>query len=603
MRWGALLCALLFSVVVYAEEEKSTGLDLDMKDADIRTLIEWVADQTGKNIVIDPRVKGKVTVVTSEAIPAEDLNQLLSSVLSVHGFALIKENNVYKVVPETDAKSSSLPVNEQHATAGDNVVKLFKLNNVSATQLVNLLKPMVPQSAYIAAYPDRNYIIVADRAVNIAKIDDLVGRLDQAWEVNTDVLPLKYANAQDILTMVNGLFPKPKAETPEGFFSIGADVRSNSIVVAGEEVLRRQVREVVARLDRKVKGVGNTKVFYLHYLRAADTLPVVQSLSSSIQKQGLNAQESSVEVNIQASEATNALVVTGPPDVIDALEYIIKKLDIRRAQVLVEAVIVEVSETEGLELGIEWRTSASAKGGDGLYGGTLFRDGTGAGAADEAPDLLSGLALGFYRNGSLRGLFKALETNDSLNILSKPNLVTLDNEEAKIVVGQNVPFVTGRSTSAATPADNPFQTIERKDVGITLTIKPQVNEGDAVTLDITQEISSVSNSRVAQAQDIITNTRSVKTRVLVEDGQTLVLGGLISDELQDGDAKVPFLGSVPIVGALFRSDKKSKKKNNLMIFIQPRIIRSTEDAQLVTGGRYRYVDQTAERMGYDLKAQ
>jgi general secretion pathway protein D len=603
MRRGVALCVLLFCALLSAEEEPKAGLELDMKDADIRTLIEWVADQTGKNIVIDPRVNGKVTVVTSESIAQEDLDQLLSSILSVHGFALIKENNVFTVVPEANAKSSSLPVNEEDARAGDNVVKLFKLNNVSATQLVNLLKPMVSQSAYMAAYPDRNYIIVADRAVNIVKISDLVARLDQQWEMGTEVIPLTYANAQDILSMVNALFPKPKADTPDGFFSIGADVRTNSILVAGDGVLRRQVSEVVARLDRKVKGVGNTKVFYLHYLRAADTLPVVQSLSASIQKQGLNAQDTIVEVNIQASEATNALVVTGPPDVIEAVEYIIKKLDIRRAQVLVEAVIVEVSETEGKELGIEWRTSASAKSGDGWYGGTLYRDGAGSGAVDEAPNLLSGLAMGFYRNGSLRGLFKALETNDSLNILSKPNLVTLDNEEAKIVVGQNVPFVTGRSTSASSPTDNPFQTIERKDVGITLTIKPQVNEGDAITLDITQEISSVSNSRVVQAQDIITNTRSVKTRVLVEDGQTLVLGGLISDELQGGDAKVPFLGRVPVIGALFRSDRKSKKKNNLMIFIQPRIIRSTGDAQLVTGGRYRYIDETAERMGYGLDVQ
>lgn len=420
--------------------------------------------------------------------------------------------------------------------------------------------------------------------------------------MNVDVLPLSYGNAPDILTMVSSLFPKPKGEGPEGFFSIGADVRTNSIVVAGDEVLRRQVRDVVARLDRKVQGVGNTRVFYLHYLRAADTLPVVQSLSASIQKQGLNAQGPAVEVNIQASEATNALVVTGPPDVVEAVEYIIKKLDIRRAQVLVEAVIVEVTEGTGRELGIEWRTSDSSKGGDGWYGGTLYRD-SGTGKVDERPDLLSGLTLGFYRNGSLRGLFKALETNDELNILSKPNLVTLDNEEAKIVVGQNVPFVTGRSTSAATPVDNPFQTIERKDVGITLTVKPQVNEGDAVTLDITQEISSVSNAKVAQAQDIITNTRSVKTRVLVEDGQTLVLGGLISDEVQNGDAGVPFLAKVPLIGTLFRSEDKSKRKSNLMIFIQPRIIRDNADAQLVTGGRYRYVDQTARQMGYELNAQ
>lgn len=597
------LVLALFSAWLHAEEKASSSFGLDMKGADIRSLIEWVADQTGKNIVIDPRVKGRVSVVTGGAIGEADLGQLLSSVLSVHGYALIKEGSVYKVVPDADAKSSSIPVGEQHASAGDNVVKLFKLNNVSAVQLVNLLKPMVPQTAYIAAYPERNYIIVADRAVNISKIDDLVGQLDRVWAVSTEVLTLEFASAQDILTMLNGLFPKPKSETPEGFFSIGADVRTNSIVVAGDEVLRRQVKDVVARLDRKVQGLGNSRVFYLHYLRAADVLPAIQSISSSIQKQGLNIQESSVEVNIQASEATNALVVTGPPDVIEAVEHIIRKLDIRRAQVLVEAVIVEVSEAQGRELGVEWRTSSSGKGGDGWYGGTLYRDGTGGGAADEAPNLLSGLSLGFYRNGSLRGLIKALETGESLNILSKPNLVTLDNEEAKIVVGQNVPFVTGRSTSAASPVENPFQTIERKDVGITLTIKPQVNEGDAVTLDITQEISSVSNARVAQAQDIITNTRSVKTRVLVEDGQTLVLGGLISDEQQEGNASVPFLGRVPVLGALFRSDRNNKKKNNLMIFIQPRILRSTEDAQLVTGGRYHYIDQAARRMGYEFNAE
>lgn len=602
MRLIVVGLALLFSMWSYAEEE-SKSLNLDMKDADIRTLIEWVAGQTGKNIVIDPRVKGQVTVVTSEPIEPEDMNQLLSSVLSVHGYALIKENNIYKVVPEADAKSSSLPVGERDAEAGDNVVKLFKLKNVSSGQLVSLLKPMVPQTAYISAYPDRNYIIVADRAVNIAKIDDLISRLDQEWKVNSDVLPLKYGNAQDILTMVNNQFPKPKADTPEGFFSIGADVRTNSIVVTGDEVLRRQVRDLVKRLDRKVAGVGNTQVFYLHYLRAADLLPVVQSMAASVQKQGLNVQESTVEVNVQASIATNALAVNGSPEVLEAVDYLVKKLDIRRAQVLVEAVIVEVLEGDGLDLGVEWRTSDSARAGDGWYGGTLYRDTPKAGEADETPNLLNGLTLGFYKNGSLRALFKALETNDALNILSKPNLVTLDNEEAKIVVGQNVPFVTGSTTSAATPADNPFQTIERKDVGITLTVKPQINEGDAVTLEITQEISSVSNAKVSQAQDIITNTRSVKTRVLVQDGQTLVLGGLISDESQGGDAGVPYLSQIPIIGALFRSEKTNKKKSNLMIFIQPKIIRDSEQAQLVTGGRYRYIEQPAKRMGYDLNAQ
>lgn len=602
MRWAVLSTALLVSTWICAEEA-GNDLHLDMKDADIRTLIEWVAVQTDRNIVIDPRVKGQVTVMTSEAIAPEDLNQLLSSVLSVHGYALIKENNIYKVVPETDAKTSSLPVGGSDKGAGDNVIKLFKLQNVSSSQLVTLLKPLVPQSAYISAYPDRNYIIVADREVNIAKIDDLVARLDQEWEVSTDVLPLTYGNAQDILAMVSSLFPKPQNNSPEAFFSIGADVRTNSILVSGDEVMRRQVREVVQRLDQKIEAVGNTKVFYLHYLRAADALPIVQSLGASIQKQGSNAKDSAAEVNVQASETTNALVVTGSPVVLDAIEHVLKKLDIRRAQVLVEAVIVEVLEGDGLDLGVEWRTSDSARGGDGWYGGTLYRDGAKAGAIDETPDLLNGLTFGFYRNGSLRGLFKALETNDALNILSKPNLVTLDNEEAKIVVGQNVPFVTGSTTSAATPAENPFQTIQREDVGITLTVKPQVNEGDSVTLDIQQEISSISTSAVTQAQDIITNTRSVKTRVLVQDGQTLVLGGLISDESNDSESRVPFLGKIPLIGALFKSKNGTKKKSNLMIFIQPRIIRDSEQAQLITGGRYRYVEQPAKQMGYELKGQ
>ena len=590
------LVLLAFSAVA---ESKNEQFGVDLEDTDIRTLIQWVASQTGKKIVLDPRVKGRVTLTTNGPIENEDLNQLLNTVLSVNGYALVNDNGIYKVIPEADAKSSSLPVGAVDGVAGDTAIKLYKLDNVSSTQLVNILKPLVSQSAYLAAYPDRNFIIAADRAANLKKLDELVKRLDQSWQVNSDVVPLSFANAADILAMVNGLFPKPQANSPESFFAIGADVRTNSIVIAGDEVMRRQVKAVIAKLDRKVQGVGNTKVIYLHYLRAADALPIVQSLGTSIQKQKLNVYDAAVDVSIQASESTNALVVTGPPEVLAAIDDVVKKLDIRRAQVLVEAVIVEVSENLKKELGVEWRTASSAVGGDGWFGGTLYRDS--GGAADETPGLFSGLSLGFYRNGSLRALIRALETQDALNILSKPNLVTLDNEEAKIIVGQNVPFVTGRSTSAATPVSNPFQTIERKDVGISLTIKPQVNEGDAVTLDILQEISSVSNSRVAQAQDIVTNTRSVKTRVLVQDGQTLVLGGLISDESQNGDAQVPFLGKIPIIGAAFKSDNKSKKKNNLMIFIQPRIIRTVDDAQLVTGGRYRYIDKSAASMGYKIE--
>ncbi|KTS70907.1 hypothetical protein NS274_23130 [Pseudomonas oryzihabitans] len=598
MRAVVFLSLLMLFFSAFAEnKEEQFGVDLE--DTDIRSLIQWVASQTGKKVVLDPRVKGRVSLTTNGPINNEDLNQLLNTVLSVNGYALVNDNGIYKVIPEADAKTSGLPIGTVDGMAGDNAIKLYKLENVSSTQLVNILKPLVSQSAYITAYPDRNFIIAVDRAANLKKIDDLVKRLDQSWQVNSDVIPLSFANAADILSMVNGLFPKPQANSPESFFAIGADVRTNSIVIAGDEVMRRQVKAVIAKLDRKVQGVGNTKVIYLHYLRAADALPVVQSLGTSIQKQKLNAYDAAVDVNIQASESTNALIVTGPPEVIATIDDVIKKLDIRRAQVLVEAVIVEVSENLRKELGVEWRTASSAVGGDGWFGGTLYRDG--GGAPNETPNLLTGLSLGFYRNGSLRALIRALETQDALNILSKPNLVTLDNEEAKIIVGQNVPFVTGRSTSAATPVSNPFQTIERKDVGISLTIKPQVNEGDAVTLDILQEISSVSNSRVAQAQDIVTNTRSVKTRVLVQDGQTLVLGGLISDESQNGDAQVPFLGKIPIIGAAFRNDSKSKKKNNLMIFIQPRIIRTADDAQLVTGGRYRYIDKSAASMGYKLE--
>nr|WP_298164901.1 type II secretion system secretin GspD [uncultured Pseudomonas sp.] len=573
-----------------------------MQDTNIRSFIEWIAKETGKNFIIDPRVTGKVTVISNETMTPEEAYRVFLSVLQVHGFSAIESESAVKVIPDANAKQSGVPLVDDDQLNGDQqVVRVIRTEHVPATQLVNILRPMVPQVGHLVAYPDSNALIISDRASNINQLLKLVIEIDRAGQFEIDVIPLKFSNAKEISSILSSLATQAGGQEGASKMNVAVDERTNSVLISGDPSKRQQLRDVLANLDRPGNLIRDTRVTYLHYLKASEVAPILQNVASSIQKQDKDIGITGAEISIQASDTTNALIISAPPTIMATIDSVIKRLDIRRAQVLVEAVIVEVSNNKFNELGIQWKTSESAIGGNGVFGG--ITSSIKSNNIDNFPGspvkLDAGLSLGFYNNGSLRSLVRALATDDSMNILSTPNLVTLDNEEGKIVVGQNVPFVTGSSTSASNPSTNPFQTIERQDVGITLKIKPQINEGDSITLNVYQEISSVSND--TSAADIVTNKRSIETKVLIKDNMTLVLGGLISDEMRDSGDKVPFLGKVPIIGRLFRSDRKEVIKKNLMIFIKPTIINDFEHADQLTEGKYNFIrDKQLQYSGQEL---
>ena len=599
----ALLLALLMPLPGLAESESpgeaqvepvaaadNGNVKINMQDTNIRSFIEWIAKATGKNFIIDPRVTGKVTVISNEAMPPEEAYRVFLSVLQVHGFSAIESDSAIKVIPDANAKQSGVPlVGDSQLNDDQLVVRVIRTQHIPATQLVTILRPMVPQVGHLAAYPDSNALIISDRASNINQLLKLVTEIDRAGQFEIDVIPLKFANAKELSAMLGTLVPQGAGQEGASKLNVSVDERTNSVLISGDPSKRQQLRDVIAHLDRPGNLIRDTQVIYLHYLKASEVGQILQNVASGIQKQDKDVGVSGAEVSIQANDTTNALIVSAPPAIMRTIEGVVERLDIRRAQVLVEAVIVEVSGKRVDELGVQWKTSNSAIDGEGLFGG--FRSSVKGSAFDSFPGdpvkLDGGLSLGFYHNGSLRSLVRALSTDDSTNILSTPNLVTLDNAEGKIVVGQNVPFVTGNATSSGTPVTNPFQTIERQDVGITLKITPQINEGDSVTLKVYQEISSVSND--TSAADIITNKRSIETSVLIKDGATLVLGGLISDELHDSGDKVPFLGKLPVLGWLFRSDKKEVDKKNLMVFIKPTIINDFDHADELSKGKYDFI--------------
>ncbi|WP_165497339.1 type II secretion system secretin GspD [Phytopseudomonas dryadis] len=589
-----LLCLLAMLPLPAAAEDPakqpSSEVQINMQDTNIRSFIEWIAKATGKNFIIDPRVTGKVTVISNEAMKPEEAYRVFLSVLQVHGFSAIESDSAIKVIPDANAKQTGVPlVNDDQLNDDQQVVRVIRTQHVPATQLVNILRPMVPQVGHLAAYPDSNAMVISDRASNINQLMKLISEIDRAGQFEIDVIPLKFASAKELSAIIGNLVPQAGGEGSSKM-NVSVDERTNSVLISGDPSKRQQLRDVLSNLDKPGNIVRDTQVLYLHYLKASDVAQILQNVASSLQKQDKDVGISGAEISIQANDTTNALVISAPPAIMKTVEDVVARLDIRRAQVLVEAVIVEVSDNKVNDIGVQWRTSDGSIGGDGFYGG--FTSSARGNSIDTFPgsptvNLDAGFSMGFYRNNSLRALIKALSTDDSMNILSTPNLVTLDNEEGKIVVGQNVPFVTGSSTSASNPSTNPFQTIERQDVGITLKIKPQINEGDSVTLNIYQEISSVTND--TSAADIVTNKRSIETRVLVQDNMTLVLGGLISDEMRDSGDKVPFLGKVPVIGRLFRSERKEVNKKNLMVFIKPTIINDFHLADQLTEGKYNFI--------------
>ncbi|MCP3999810.1 MAG: type II secretion system secretin GspD [Gammaproteobacteria bacterium] len=579
------------------------------KDADIEQIIEAVGAVTGKNFIIDPRVKAQVTMVSSTPMSAEAFYEAFLSILQVYGYVAVPSGSVIKILP--DANARQLPGWEDAAAgnrrADDIVTKIVQVKNVAAAQLVPILRPLIPQYGHLAAHPASNMLIISDRSANVDRIMSIIRRIDQSSDEEYEVIRLNHASAAETVRVVSSLQQGTGAENAGRSTTVVADERTNSILISGDKADRLRLRTLIAHLDTPLEDGGDTRVRYLRY---SDALDLATKLETQYNRSsgGLEAgPQSATDITIWADEQTNALVITAPPKTMRAMMGVIDKIDIRRAQVLVEAIIVEVSAQKTAELGITWAvynqgTIAAATNFPNVTPGIVGL----AGVIDESVEKVAGaLASGAnFGIGSVSdsgtsfvGLIQALEADADTNIMATPTLVTMDNEEAEINVGQEVPFVTGSysNTGSADGSVNPFQTVEREQVGLTLKITPQINEGDAILLEIDQEVSSLASSTAAV--DLITNNRTITTSVIVDDAGTLVLGGLIQDEMRDVEQRVPILGSLPLIGALFRATRTEVVKTNLMIFIKPTILRDNVETAYETNAKYRTIRnmQLAER--------
>ena len=575
-RWlSATLLSLAITPFGMADE-----VSLSLENADIKDLIQWASKHIDKTIIVHPAVKGRVSVLAGYPIDEKEAYDVFMSVLQVHGFAVVETDQSIKILPDALAKQSSPGYAGPTTLDEEIVVQLVKVRNVAAAPLVSLLRPLMPQIAHLGAYPQSNTLIIADRAQNVAKIVKIVKDIDRVGTIDIEVIPLQFASAKDIVTVISKLMGQQQTEPSHNKLTYVADERSNSILLTGDPISRKQISKLIDKLDQPLSGDGNTQVIYVYYAKAVDLVPILQSVSGSLQKAEKDQPFESSEVSIQASEANNALIITAPPALLNTMKGVIQKLDIRRQQVLVEAVIVEVNDSVLDDLGIQWQTSTPANG---EFSGFSAIPTNVPNTA--LPALGSGLTLGYFKNNSLRALIRALETDSTANVLSTPTIVTLDNEEAEILVGSNVPFITGSNTNESSPTTNPFQTIQRQDIGITLKVKPRINENDSMTLAIEQTVESIGSSTVTTA-DIITNKRNIKTNVLLENDQVLVLGGLISDEVSNVESRVPVLGHIPILGRLFRSTSTKVEKKNLMVFIHPLILSDRDTSNSLTSERY-----------------
>ena len=614
---------------------------LNLKDADINALVESMSVLTRKNFIVDPRVKGRVTIVSAKPMDEKELYEVFLAVLNVHGFAAVPDGNVIKIIPAAGAKQESIPTVDRQGSAEPNqiVTRIIQVQNVSAAQVVPILRPLIPPQGHLAAYTPTNVLIVSDSAANVERIASIIARIDLASNEEVEIVPLRYASANEVVRVLTTLEQsKTKADPAAAVSSpsrMVADDRTNSILLSGDKASRLRLRTLISHLDTPVDSGGNTQVVYLRYAKAKDLVSVLQGASKNLSNEASRnvpvpvltqgqaappggggsgpmstSSSSSGLFDIQADEATNSLVITAPPEIVRSLRTVIGQLDVRRAQVLVEAVIAEITAEKTAALGIQWGVA-----GNNAIGFTNFD--AGASSLGNVLGLASKVETGLKNNnldlsnvtvpngvhigvggGDFGALISALAKDADTNVLSAPTIVTLDNEEAEIIVGQNVPFVTGNYTTNTSSGSgsgsnsavgNPFQTIQRDDVGIKLRVKPQINEGNAVKLEISQEVSTVVPSANAASQGPTTNKRSIKTKVFVENGQVLVLGGLIEDNHTESASKVPVLGDVPVLGNMFRYRNTSKKKTNLMVFLHPVILRDPSLGTLYTNDKYSYM--------------
>jgi len=617
---------------VAAPAARPSGPDvvtLNFVNADIEGVVKAVSEITGKNFVLDPRVKGTVNIVSAKPMSRALVYQVFLSALRLQGFAAVEERGMVMIVPEIEAKMHRSPTagpQERPRGGGDTIqTQVFRLQHESAAQLVAVLRPLISPNNSITAYPGNNTLVVTDYASNLQRIEKIIESVDQPTDGDSVIIKLQYASALDVVQTISRLLTDPaQAADPTSRFTVAADARSNSVLArAGDPARLRRVRELAAMLDSPTSAGGNIHVIYLKNAQAVKMAEVLRAIysgeavgaagqlgttagTSPLGQTPVAAQTGASRPGIiQADAATNSIIITAPDAIYNNLRAVVEKLDVRRAQVYVEALIAEVSADKAAEFGIQWQdlTGLGQSNMTG-FGGTNF--GTSAqniiSTAQNPAGVGHGLNVGVVKGSitipgvgaqvlNIGLLVHALQSDSNANILSTPTLLTLDNEEAKIVIGQNVPFVTGQyagSGAAGVTTPTPFQTIERKDVGLTLKIKPQISEGGAVRLQISQEVSSVQDLNPAGG-GIITKKRSVDSTVLVDDGQIVVIGGLIEDSFKDGVEKIPGLGDLPFLGGLFRYNTRTRSKTNLMVFLKPTLLRSAASAGSLSSDRYDYI--------------
>ncbi|SFM47162.1 general secretion pathway protein D [Ectothiorhodospira mobilis] len=597
--WRAALLLLLllpWSAPTAPAQEGGGRATLNFNDVDIQAVIHYVAEETGVNFIVDPRVRGKVTLVSGRPVGQDELYDIFLSVLRVHGFAAVETDGVVKLIPDALAKQAevSIPGPGEGVRSGAFVTRVVAVEHVDAAQLVPILRPLVPQSGHLAAASESNALVIADTAANVERLVQIVRRVDRPMTPGMEVIPLEHAAASEVAAIVGDLEAAEGSGRAAARLRAMADSRTNSVLLSGPQEQRMAARALISHLDVPVDG-GHIQVIYLRYAEAGDVAEVLEGLSGAFEDQEGGSE--APEIHVQAHESTNALVVSAPPELMGELRSVVRRLDVRRAQVLVEAVIAEVSDERARELGVQWGVGSERDGVGIIDFGRATPGLSELGMAAETGDwsgveLGDGLTLGgIGRSGRVHiaALIRALSGDSASNILSTPSLLTMDNEEAEIVVGQNVPFRTGRAIEESGQA---FDTIQRQDVGVKLTVRPQINEGNAVKLEIEQEVSQLAAGASGSGQDaadLITNKRSLRTTVLVDDGQMVVLGGLIDDVLIQTRDQVPGLGSIPGLGRLFRYDTVRKEKRNLMVFLKPVIVRDRATQTALTAGKYDYI--------------
>ena len=614
----ALVAAALTAAAVNASAQQTQGQAItnganaqritpSFKDADITQVIEAVSAATGKNIIIDPRVRAQVTMLSSTPMSPAAFYEAFLALLQVHGFVAIPSGNIIKVIPDANARQApgnDLP-DRVSSTSDEIVTQVIAVKNVSAAQLVPVLRPLIPQYGLLASYNPANLLIISDRANNVNRLIRIIRRIDQAGDSDVDYVSLQNASAAEVVRIVSALNQaQAAADGAVPPVRMVADDRSNSILLSGEASQRLRMRALIAHLDTPLENGGDTQVRYLRY---ADAAKIATKLKEQLSSGGAAPAAAGAQavadksVVIWAEPDTNALVITAAPKTMHSLMGVIDKLDIRRAQVLVEAIIVEVTADKSAELGVNWAvadTQGNQPAGGFIQpvGGTTIIDL--ARAVDNPASLTAAplgttIGVGRLRSGGINfaAVLRALRGDANTNIIATPSIVTMDNQEAQIKVAQEVPFVTGQYTNTGNNGGgnvNPFQTIQRQEVGTILKITPQIDMGGSVVLKIEQESSSIAGSS-SGAVDLVTNKRTISTKVLIEDGGTIVLGGLISDTQTNGEQRVPLLGKIPLIGELFRTRSAKKTKTNLMVFIQPRILRDGTQSTFETNQKYNYM--------------